>query len=91
MKKLFILTLSIFLFGCIKEKSDCYTCETLQILSIRNKPTVQPDTTYIYTTHNLTDNECVLMKNISSYTTSYILYNDTINVKYLMRCKIKTY
>lgn len=87
MKKLLFFLLLI-LCSCTKEERDCYSCQTLIIQSIRNSSFIKPDTVFYYTTHcDLTSKECIIMKNINTFSTISIFNKDTIDTKYIMKCK----
>ena len=79
----------IFLFGCIKEKAEYYSCYILEVMTIKDRPDIKPDSSYVYSTHYLTADECIIMKDINTYSTSFTIpdSNNIIDVQYIMKCK----
>jgi hypothetical protein len=89
MKKIFGLLIIVICLSCVKEERTCYDCQTYILQTIRNKSEIKPDTTMVYTQHcEITAKELVIMKNINTFTAVQVYAKDTINVQYIMKCKL---
>jgi hypothetical protein len=86
MKKLIFI--SLLILSCSKEERDHYICQNLTIQSIRNKPNIKPDSTSFSTYHFLTMEECIILKDINTYSAVGLLYGDTIDIRYETKCKL---